>query len=38
MLHDAGGRALIVLQMHSYVTVRIFFGYGCTMCIIVHSS
>ena len=38
ILHGAGGRALIVLLIHSYVTVRISFVYGCTMCIIIHSS
>ena len=32
ILHGAGGRALIVFLMHSYVTLRISFGYGCTMC------
>ena len=38
MLHGADGRALIILLIHLYFTVGISFGYGCAMCIIVHSS
>ena len=38
MLHCAGARVLTVLLMHSYVSVRISFGYGCKMCIILLYS
>jgi len=37
-VHGAGVGVLNVLLIHSYVTVGISFGYGCTICIIVHSS
>ena len=33
IMHGAGCRALNVLLIHSYVTVRISFGYICTMCL-----
>ena len=38
ILHGAGGSELIVLLIHSYVTVVISFGYGFTMYVIAHSS
>jgi len=37
-LLGAGVGVLNVLLIHSYVTVGISFVYGCTICIIVHSS
>jgi hypothetical protein len=37
-LHGAGVGILNVFLIHSYVTLRISFGYGCRMCIEVRSS
>jgi hypothetical protein len=37
-LHGAGVGVLNVSLIHSYVTVRISFGYGYIVCIVVHSS
>jgi hypothetical protein len=38
IMHSVGGRAVYVLLVYSYVTLRIFFGYGWKICIRVQSA